>query len=331
MNHDVIAIGASAGGVEVLLGLVRGLPAELPASLFVVVHTSPSFKSHLPDLLSHHGPLPACHPLDRERILPGRIYVAPPDNHLLVRQGSMEVARGPKENGHRPAADALFRTASSAYGPRVVGVVLSGHQDCGTAGMMSIKARGGVGVVQTPDSAQAAEMPRSVIDRVKVDFVVPPAELPGLITRLVATPAGSERRPNEYVDQVEGTSRGTPADLVCPICEGVLTEAQPGEFQHFRCHVGHAFSLESLVREQSEEMERALWAAARSLEESAALSNRLATRERGEIQRRFVEKAETQRQQADLIRQILLHGSKLSRSDAAQVSSLDVTLGPEPD
>jgi two-component system chemotaxis response regulator CheB len=141
----------------------------------------------------------------------------------------------PKENGHRPAADALFRTASSAYGSRVVGVVLSGYQDCGTAGMMSIKACGGISVVQDPDTALVPEMPKSVIARVPVDHV----------------------------------------ELVCPICQGVLTEAQPGVFQHFRCHVGHAFSLDSLIREQSEEMERALWAAVRSLEEGAALSRRL--------------------------------------------------------
>src|SRR5262249_47029546 len=138
-THDIIAIGASAGGVEVLLELVHELPADLPASIFVVVHLTPNHASVLPELLSQRGPLPARHPLHDEHIAPGQIYVAPPDNHLLIRQGSMEVVRGPKENGHRPAADVLFRTAAAAYGPRVIGVVLSGYQTCGTAGMMSIK------------------------------------------------------------------------------------------------------------------------------------------------------------------------------------------------
>ena len=122
MNHDIVAIGGSAGGVEVLLGLVSELPANLPASIFVVVHTAAADPGLLPDLLARRGRLPATHPLHDEKVAPGHIYVAPPDNHLLLRRGGIEVVRGPKENGHRPAVDALFRTAASAYGPRVIGV-----------------------------------------------------------------------------------------------------------------------------------------------------------------------------------------------------------------
>ena len=320
MPRDVIAIGASAGGIEVLLELVRKLPADLPAAVFVVLHMSPGHTSTLPELLSNRGRLPAKHPLHEERIVPGHIYVAPPDNHLILRQGSMEVVRGPKENGHRPAADVLFRTASAAYGSRVIGVVLSGYGDCGTAGMMSIKARGGLGVVQTPESAQAAEMPRSVLSKVSIDHTTPPAELAGLLARLAATESGPNTPVDEYVKQLEGEELGAPAEVVCPICEGVLTEAQPGIFQHFRCHVGHAFSLESLVREQSDELERTLWAAVRALEESATLSRRLSVVERGELRRSFVEKAETHMQQADYLRQMLLHGQLLSPGDAEEVS-----------
>src|SRR5438067_9132194 len=169
MNHDTIVIGASAGGVEVLLKLAGALPADLPASIFLVIHTLPGHRSELPELLSRRGPLPARHPMHGEKIAPGHIYVAPPDNHLLLRQGSMEVVRGARENGHRPAADALFRSAAAAYGPRVIGVVLSGYQNCGTAGMMSIKARGGLAVVQDPETATAPDMPTSVIDKVPVD------------------------------------------------------------------------------------------------------------------------------------------------------------------
>ncbi len=155
MNRDVVTIGASAGGVEVLLGLAAELPATLDAAVFVVLHTSAHHSSHLPELLSNRGPLPARHPIHGEKIQRGTIYVAPPDNHLQLADGTIEVVRGPKDNGHRPAVDVLFRTASAAYGPRVIGVVLTGYQDCGTAGMLSIKARGGVGVVQHPDSAMA--------------------------------------------------------------------------------------------------------------------------------------------------------------------------------
>jgi two-component system chemotaxis response regulator CheB len=320
MKRDVIAIGASAGGVEVLLDMVRTLPADLPAAVFVVIHVAPGHTSALPELLSQRGPLPARHPLHDEKIVPGTIYIAPPDNHLIVRQGSMEVVRGPKENGHRPAADVLFRTASAAYGSRVIGVVLSGYGDCGTAGMMSIKARGGLSVVQAPETAQAPDMPRSVLSRVAVDHTIHPAELPGLLAKLAATTPGPDKPVYELVKQLEGAEPGARAEVVCPLCEGVLTEAQPGVFQHFRCHVGHAFSLESLVREQSEVLERTLWAAVRALEESAALSRRLSAVERGELRRIFAQKATTHTQQADYLRQMLLHGLMLSPDDADKLS-----------
>ena len=320
VNHSIIAIGASAGGLDVLLTMVGDLPANLPASLFVAVHSAQGFSDALPQLLNHHGTLPASYPLHGERIEARRIYVAPPDNHLYLRQGSMDIVRGPKENGHRPSVDALFRTASMAYGPSVVGVVLSGYQDCGTAGMMSIKARGGVSVVQDPATALIPEMPHSVIDKVAVDHIVTPLELSKLLTRLAAERAGPAKEPDRDVLSLEGTEPGTAAELVCPICQGVLTEVHPKLFTHFRCHVGHAFSLQSLVNEQSEEIERALWAAVRALEESAALSRRLFGIEKGAaMKERFAERAKTQGDQADLIRQILLHGTMLSPEDARKV------------
>jgi two-component system, chemotaxis family, protein-glutamate methylesterase/glutaminase len=323
MNHDIVAIGASAGGIEVLLPLAKELPEDLAAAVFVVVHQQANHVSMLAELLSRRGRLPATVPLHGETVRPGTIYVAPPDNHLQVRYGKVEVVRGPKDNGHRPAADVLFRTAATAYGSRVIGVVLSGYQDCGTAGMMSIKARGGLTVVQDPATAAAADMPRNVIERVAVDHIVHPLELPGVLARLVATPAGPAGDPDRFIRQLEGAELGQRAEIVCPICQGVLTEAQPGLFQHFRCHVGHAFTLESLVREQSEEMERALWAAVRALEESAALARRVSRVEDGDMKQRLVEKGNTHAQQADYIRQILLHGRLLSPLDAGADADLD--------
>lgn len=313
MNHDVITIGASAGGVEVLLSLVSELPADLPASLFIALHSTPGFPSALPEILSERGPLRATHPVHDEPIARGHIYIAPPDNHLLLRPGFMEVVRGPRENGHRPAVDALFRTASWAYGPRVIGVVLSGYQDCGTAGLMSIKARGGVAVVQEPDSAAARDMPESAISRVDVDLVVDPRELPSVLTRLATSSIDTESPglvTATTLDQLEGRAFGAPSEVVCPACHGVLTETRVGEFEHYRCHVGHAFSLSSLVREQGEEVERALWAAVRSLEEATALNKRLATSAPNlALRGRFSEKAATLARQTDIIRDVLLHGA----------------------
>jgi two-component system chemotaxis response regulator CheB len=292
----------------------------LPAALFVVIHQRPEAPELLPDLLNARGPLTARHPLHEERIVPGHIYVAPPDNQLLLRQGSVEVVRGPRENGHRPAVDALFRSASAAYGPRVIGVVLSGYQNCGTAGMMSIKARGGVGVVQSPESAEIPDMPASVLRSVPVDYVVQPPELAGLLGRLASEPAGPPLPPPSFVCELEGGTPGSPSEIVCPICQGVLTEAHAGatDFEQYRCHVGHTFSVQSLVREQGESLERALWAAVRALEESATLSRRLSNRQTSELRQRFHEKATTQTEQAELIRQILLHGALLSPRDSGR-------------
>ena len=319
MHRDIITIGASAGGVEVLLGMVSELPANLQASIFIVVHQPTSSVGLLPDLLAKRGRIPAKHPLHDERIEPHTIYVAPPDMHMQLRPGAIEVVRGPKDNGFRPAVDVLFRSAAIAYGPRVIGVVLSGYRDCGTAGMLSVKARGGLAVVQDPETALAADMPTNVLKAVKVDHVVHPLELPALLAKLVAMPAGPAAEPSAFVKQVEGSLAGTPAEVVCPVCEGVLTEAQPGVFQHFRCHVGHAFTLESLVSAQSDEMERVLWAAIRALEEGAALSRRLSLSETGELAKRFAEKASTQMQQADYLRRLVLHGARLTSLDATEL------------
>lgn len=323
MNHDIIAIGASAGGLDVLLEMCRGLPADLPASLFVAVHSARGYTTSLPELMNERGRLPASHPIHGEKFEIGRIYVAPPDNHLYLRQGTMDIVRGPKENGHRPSVDALFRTASVSYGPRVVGVVLSGYQDCGTAGMMSIKARGGLGVVQDPDSALIPEMPQSVLDSVDVDHIVLPVDLPKLLVQLAGSSAGAgttgKNGVSQEIEAIEGTKLGNPAELVCPLCQGVLTEVHSGSFQHFRCHVGHSFSLKSLVAEQSEDLERALWAAVRALDESAALSRRLHLTERGSLKERFAERARTQTDQADIIRHILLHGARLTKEDAGKL------------
>lgn len=255
------------------------------------------------------APLPVRHPEHGETITKGVVYIAPTDNHMQILDGSIQVVRGPRENGHRPAVDALFRTAASAYAGRVIGVVLSGYQDCGTAGLLSIKARGGIAVVQDPESAAAPEMPRSAIKHVAVDHVVHPHQLPGLLETLVAQPAGPSHAPTDDIRALEGEIKGMPSSVVCPICEGVLTESQPGVFTHFRCHVGHSFSLDMLVREQNNELERVLWAAVRALEESAGLAARMAKVSNGALRKRFSENERTHRRNADQLKQLLLHAS----------------------
>ena len=172
-GHDMVVVGTSSGGVEALMELCGGLPEDLPAAVFVVVHFPEGAPSVLPSILNRAGPLKAVHPEDGDPIENGRIYVAPPGLHLLVERGRVRLVRGPRENLHRPAVDPLFRTAAVAYGPRAVGVVLTGARDDGTAGLLAIKRRGGVAVVQDPDDALFSGMPQSALEYVDVDYCLP--------------------------------------------------------------------------------------------------------------------------------------------------------------
>jgi two-component system chemotaxis response regulator CheB len=329
-GHDIVVVGASSGGVEALSTFVSGLPADLAASVFIVLHMPPGFASVLPEMLSRRGPLRVAHAIHGEPIVPGRIYLAPPDNHLMLRPGFLQVVRGPKENGHRPSVDALFRTAAIAYGPRVIGVVLTGYLDCGTAGLLSIKARGGKAVVQDPRDAEVTAMPTSAIRHAPVDHVARLQDVAGLVTRMVDEPAGPwPPHLSGVLAEVEGDEPGVASDIVCPICHGKLTQTEVNGYHSFRCHVGHAFSLESVAAEQAEEVERALWSAARALEESATLSGRMAaTTNHADMRLRFAEKEQSQMRDAELIRRILLAGGILTRPDASETGDAPVTAEP---
>jgi two-component system chemotaxis response regulator CheB len=186
MPCDLVVVGASAGGVNALEALVQKLPSTLPAAIGVVLHVPAWRKSALPEILSRAGSLSAVHAVDGELITPGRIYVAPPDLHMLINRDRIELWRGPKENLHRPAVNPLFRSAATAYGPRAAGVVLSGAQDDGAAGLWWIKKYGGTAIAQDPFEAEHPSMPQSAIDTVGVDHVAPIAEIARLLTWLVA-------------------------------------------------------------------------------------------------------------------------------------------------
>jgi two-component system chemotaxis response regulator CheB len=323
-GHDIVVVGASAGGVEALAAVVGALPADLPAAVFVVLHVPPHGTSALPRILSRAGPLPALHPQDGEAIVPGRVYVAPPDRHLLVQPGHIQVARGPRENGHRPAIDALFRTAARAYGPRVAAAVLSGVLDDGTAGLTAVKRQDGVALVQDPSTALYDGMPRSALEHVAVDYCLPLTQIGPALARLAREAAPEEgvppvprdmereadiagMEPSEFRDE---NRPGTPSVFGCPECNGVLWELRDGELLRFRCRVGHAYSAESLLAEQSDGLETALWTALRALEEKAALARRLAEQARAtgraQAQRHFALLAEESAGHIAVLRQLLV-------------------------
>ncbi len=184
IGHDIIVIGASAGGVETTMKLVGDLPRNLPAALFIVLHIAADSPSLLPEILSHAGPLPALHPTDTTAIVSGHIYVAPPDHHLMIEQGYVRIVRGPKENRHRPAVDPLFRSAAKSYRQRVVGVILTGSLDDGTAGLLAVKRCGGIAVVQHPHDALYSGMPQSALNNLQVDYCLPVRNIGALLERL---------------------------------------------------------------------------------------------------------------------------------------------------
>jgi len=326
VTRDIIVIAASAGGVDALKQVVQGLPKDLPAAVFVVLHVPAHGPSVLPRILSRAGALPAVHPQDHDEIRPGMIYVAPPDYHLLVKAGHVRITRGPRENSHRPAADALFRTAARAYGSRVIGVVLSGVLDDGTAGLLAVKQMGGTAVAQAPSDALYTGMPQSAIDHVPVDYTLPAAQMSALLVRLATAPvpAGNpgHHHPPADLDQeadmaeLEPTAvhadhkPGNPSVFACPECGGTLWEMHDHDLVRYRCRVGHAYSAESLLAEKSQSLEAALWTALRALEEQAALSRRMieraVTQGRNTAANSYRGKAAEAESHAEVIRRALL-------------------------
>lgn len=318
--RDIIVIGGSAGAIGVLLEMTRNLPADLPAAVFIVVHVSPGAVSRLPEILSRAGPLPAAHATHHEPIMPGRIYVAPPDRHLLVRGRVVELNRGPRENHARPAIDPLFRSAARAFGPRTIGVILSGALFDGATGLLAVKGRGGTAIVQDPQEAITSSMPRTALSLVEADHVIPARQIGPLLKRLVMESVDGdggramdeEERiagiiSEDFAEQASNERAGEPTVYTCPDCGGILwqTENNAGFF----CHIGHAYAAEALLVQKSEELESALWACVRLFHEKATLTRqtaiRTATESDGDLAAHFEEQAEVAERHASVIRQLL--------------------------
>jgi len=294
-GHDIIVIGASAGGLKALSKIVTSLPNEFDAVIFIVQHVAPNTPSLLPRILADISNFSVTHPQDGEEIQKGRIYVAPPDHHLLISPGYMRIVRGPQENRFRPAIDALFRSAARAYGPRVVGVVLTGYLDDGTVGLQAVKKRGGVTVVQDPQEAEYSSMPNSALRYAKIDHCLPLTEIAELLVSLTKEPAVEEKaypvtqeiefesniaeqqmNTQEFLENVEKI--GTRTTYSCPECNGSIWQIGNGDLLRFRCHVGHAFTADVFLSEQTQNIENALWSAVRALEEKVTLSRQIAQR-----------------------------------------------------
>jgi two-component system chemotaxis response regulator CheB len=332
--RDLVVVGASAGGVEALRSFVAGLPPGLPAAVAVVLHLPAGGTSALPAILGRSGVLPAVSAKQGMALEPGRIHVAPPDHHLVVNDGHFALSHGPTENGHRPAVDALFRSAALARGARVIGVVLSGALDDGTAGMVAIASRGGLTMVQDLDDALYQGMPGSVLRHVQVDQVRPAADLGEAVrqcagelveTANVPEPSALLEMETRFAAQqtVEVKEMGELSGFSCPDCAGTLVELD-AERKRFRCRVGHAWTADALLDAQAGTLERALWTALRTLEEKVSLARKLrvdaSNRGSERLAERYARTEEESSHAADVLRGYLLSNAAGDQAAADQPS-----------
>jgi len=315
-KHNIIVVGTSAGGVDALCKLSRSLPEGLDASIFVVMHIGD--ESVLPQILNHCGKLPAVVATHNKRYKRGCIYVAPAQHHLSIKNGVTLLSRGPRENGHRPAIDVLFRSAAREHRSKVVGVVLSGGRDDGSAGLYTIKARGGIAIVQDPAEALTPNMPQNALKLVDVDFCLPVRQIAELLGQLANGKASNVNESPNGGDDMENEASpehptrepaGDQIPLACPECDGPIYEVKRGEFAHFECFVGHRFSPDSLSEEHTEALERALWTAIRKLKERVVLHQNLVERKRNkgeqELAKRLEESIQTAKKDLNLLREVL--------------------------
>jgi len=325
----MIVIGTSAGGLAALRILVGNIPETINAAVFIVLHTAPDGPGLLPRLLQPVTSLQIAHARDKEPIRRGRVYVAPPNHHLVIAGEQVLITNGPRENFARPAIDPLFRSAALEYGARVIGVVLTGRLDDGSAGLWAIKERGGIAIVQDPRDAEYAQMPQNALTHVRVDHCVPLAEIGPLLGRLAekSLPSGVSTMPKgleletriakeERVSKRELLQLGDPSVFTCPECHGALLQLKHSPVLRFRCHTGHAFSLQSLLSELNTQIESNLWTAIRSIEECALLLDHVAkhlqmTPERKQLAERFGQTAREAERRAGKVREVVMKNEPL--------------------
>jgi two-component system, chemotaxis family, protein-glutamate methylesterase/glutaminase len=289
--RGVVAVGASAGGVEALTRLASGLPDNFPYAVLVVLHMPPKAPSVLAKIIDRSGPLPAMNATDGSPLGPGQIHVAVPGRHLLVSDHEVMLSEGPTENGHRPAINALFRSVALNFGPHAIGVLLSGVLDDGVLGAAAIRARGGTTVVQDPRDALFGAMPTNAIEAAVIDHQAPVADIGALLAKLADREieewqmerdtsmelehriAMGRRFSAAFDTTFDSEGLGPHSGYTCPDCNGSLMTV--GE-RHYRCRVGHAWTAEALLSARDDEIDGALWIALRSLQEKAKLSRKMA-------------------------------------------------------
>jgi two-component system chemotaxis response regulator CheB len=335
-KRNIIVIGASTGGFEAFRKIIAVLPPDFDASIFIVWHMSPNVRGVLPTVLNKVNDIFASHAYDGEEILPNRIYIAPPDHHLLIEEGKVRVTHGPKENRFRPAVDPLFRSAAYSYGDRVIGVILSGALDDGTAGLWTVKHYGGIAVVQDPKDAEVPSMPENALEQVQVDYCVSIDKMGELLTRLanetltqnVQIMKDEQTKKEIRVAEEDGSfnlglfNMGELTPFTCPECHGVLAKFRNGTLPRFRCHTGHAYSVDTLMTAVTENIENSLYSAVRGIEEGIMLLNHIgdhfAEANNPKLASLYFKKAKEAESRANGVRQAVLEHEPLSKDKLQQ-------------
>ncbi len=341
--RNIIVIGASAGGVEAILEVIRNIPEEAKVAVFIVQHIPAYSRSNLDKVIAVHTKLKTKKAEDGEPIQAGTIYVARPDRHLLLEGDSVVISKGPRENRFRPAVDTLFRSAAHAYRNRVVGVVLSGALNDGTSGMWSIKRYGGMAIVQDPEEALFPDMPKGVMQYTEVDYILPAAEIGKKIVEIaqeeLVTPAGqtgiTEAKLLEMeIEIAKGRNglnmgildQGVRSALTCPECHGGLTEFEEGKLLRYRCHTGHAHTAESLLSCLKDDMEKNMWEVMRGMEEANILlklmAEKMKSAGRRETAKSFQEQAIILQKKAVEVQKVI-ESIDLSSQDTDEGSTTD--------
>lgn|SRR5262245_24181589 len=335
-ERQIVVIGASSGGIDALRALVAALPADFPAPICIVVHTAPHSPGLLAEILNRVSRLSVEMADNGRRLQRGLVYVAPPDCHLLVEPGSLRVTRGPRENGFRPAIDPLFRSAARVHGPATIAVVLTGNLDDGTAGLWAVKQLGGTAIVQDPEDALFPALPRNAMKHVRVDYVVQLRDIAPLLNRLATTPVEHRREitvPDHLDVEVRiakeqnaleaGLERiAAPSKYACPECQEVLFQLSEGGRLRFRCHTGHAYSVDSLLAAIGEATQDSLSNSVRALEEGALLLRQMADHLKGcgraddAARHRLHERGEEVRRQFDAVRKLIMQRQPLTAANS---------------
>jgi two-component system chemotaxis response regulator CheB len=338
-NRDLVVIGGSAGAVEPLKTILAGLPKDLPASVVIVLHVPAESRGIHTTVARAASALPVETATDGAELRHGIVYVGPPNRHLLVVDGGLKLGDGPRENLVRPSIDPLFRSAAASYGPRTIGVILSGMLNDGASGLEAIKRCGGVALVQAPREARAADMPLAALEATSVDLSADARRLAEAIVRYTAEGARRARDiPKDILLEIEIAADrhvgsrdvarlGKPVALTCPDCGGVLSEVS-GKPLRFRCQVGHAHTSKTLLHDQESQVDEAMRIALRIIEERAELVSRMG-RDATELGRTitadmYMGRAEEYRRYADVLRQAVLRSMQRPTASNIDDSATEV-------